>query len=192
MLASPAANHLRKPTAPLHGKLVTDQQTTTLYILTTLAQSCAALAAFVGAVGVFRMQMLRDQRQGAERDLRRLAEVASFTRSVELWKPIKEIAQDVEARRMDGTLADNEASINAFKALDAWRAFVPPMKQTRIALICLEVWNLVVITFSLIGFNHVAALAVAPWFSCVLVVVAVLTALVPFGCVIIWTRGVEQ
>jgi len=37
-----------------------DQTTTVLYTLTTLAQSCAALAAFVGAVGVFRLQMPAD------------------------------------------------------------------------------------------------------------------------------------
>jgi hypothetical protein len=44
--------------------------TTVLYVLTTLAQSCGALAAFVGAVGVFRLQMLREQRKGVERELR--------------------------------------------------------------------------------------------------------------------------
>jgi hypothetical protein len=44
----------------------------------------------------------------------------------------------------------------------------------------------------LIGFNYVPALAVAPWFFCALLVVAVITALVPVGCVIVWTHGVEQ
>ena len=43
-------------------------ETTVLYALTTLAQSCAALAAFVGALGVFRIQMLRDQKRDAERN----------------------------------------------------------------------------------------------------------------------------
>ena len=35
-----------------------------LYELSTLAQTCAALAAFVGAVGIFRLQALRDGRVG--------------------------------------------------------------------------------------------------------------------------------
>jgi hypothetical protein len=34
------------------------------YALSTLAQTCAALAAFVGAVGVYRLQSLRDKRHG--------------------------------------------------------------------------------------------------------------------------------
>ena len=37
---------------------VTDPQTTILYALSTLAQTCAALAAFVGAVGLYRLQSL--------------------------------------------------------------------------------------------------------------------------------------
>jgi hypothetical protein len=35
-----------------------------LYGLSALAQTCAALAAFVGAVGIFRLQALRDGRVG--------------------------------------------------------------------------------------------------------------------------------
>jgi len=66
---------------------VTNQETTLLYILTTLAQTCAALAAFVGAVGLFRLQTLRDQHARAERDLRGLIERAtgreSFRQPVE-------------------------------------------------------------------------------------------------------------
>lgn len=38
-------------------------ETTLLYTLSTLAQTCAALAAFVGAVGLFRLQILREQRK---------------------------------------------------------------------------------------------------------------------------------
>ena len=41
---------------------------TLLYVLSTLAQTCAALAAFVGAVGIFRLQTLRDQRAALERE----------------------------------------------------------------------------------------------------------------------------
>jgi hypothetical protein len=45
--------------------------TTVLYTLSTLAQTCAALAAFVGAVGVFRLQILREQRREVDQ-IRRL------------------------------------------------------------------------------------------------------------------------
>jgi len=52
---------------------VNDAQTIILYALSTLAQTCAALAAFVGAVGLFRLQSLRDQRRDARRELQVLA-----------------------------------------------------------------------------------------------------------------------
>ena len=38
-------------------------ETTILYALSTIAQTCAALSAFVGAVGIYRLQSLRDQTQ---------------------------------------------------------------------------------------------------------------------------------
>jgi hypothetical protein len=41
-----------------------------LYALSTLAQTCAALAAFVGAIGLFLLQSLREQQRVAERALR--------------------------------------------------------------------------------------------------------------------------
>jgi hypothetical protein len=37
--------------------------TTVLYALSTVAQTCAALAALVGAIGLFRLQILREQRK---------------------------------------------------------------------------------------------------------------------------------
>jgi len=40
--------------------------TTVLYALSTIAQTCAALAAFVGAVGVFRLQSLLTSRERIE------------------------------------------------------------------------------------------------------------------------------
>src|SRR5206468_8623509 len=51
-----------------------------LYALSTLAQTCAALAAFVGAVGLFRLQLLRDARNEADFALRRWAEGAATSR----------------------------------------------------------------------------------------------------------------
>jgi len=50
---------------------MSDTETTVLYTLSTLAQTCAALAAFVGAVGLFRLQSFRDQHRDAERELNR-------------------------------------------------------------------------------------------------------------------------
>jgi hypothetical protein len=164
--------------------------TTVLYVLTTLAQSCAALAAFVGAVGVFRMQMLRDGRKTAEHDFRGMAGQAGTTgRDVAFWLPAEQIAQGIEEERRRSP--ENATVVAAGRSLDAWRAFVPLRDRTRRALLVLEAWNLGVIGVSLIGFNYVPILARAPWFSCALLVVATGTVFIPLWCVWVWTKKVE-
>src|SRR5206468_12658859 len=57
---------------PAVSAIVTDPTTAILYALSTIAQTCAALAAFVGAVGLFRLQSLRDWHAQSERTLRGL------------------------------------------------------------------------------------------------------------------------
>jgi len=168
---------------------VTDP-TTVLYVLTTLAQSCAALAAFVGAVGVFRLQMLRDDHDAAAENLRRVALASRLVmQDTAPWLPIERIEQELEKERSKAPT--NANALVAVRALDHWRALAPRQDRTRLALIVLEGWNLVVIGMSLIGFNYVPILARAPWFSWALLVVATGTVLVPLWCVWVWTKRVE-
>lgn len=93
---------------------------------------------------------------------------------------------------------DNPRDINdrslpaAVVARVYWAAFMPQLRRARSALLLLEGWNLLIILISLIGFNYVPALSRASWFFCALMVVALVTALVPFWCVIVWTKGVEK
>ena len=165
-----------------------DQATTVLYTLTTLAQSCAALAAFVGAVGVFRMQVLRDQRRDAEHDLRmRTHQVIGQDMFV---IPIEHVLQRLERERVQQPTHDLIGAAVASKG--RWQALVPLQDRTRRALLVLEAWNLGVIGVSLIGFNYVPILARAAWFSYALLVVATGTVLVPLWCVWVWTKRVEQ
>jgi len=156
---------------------VTDQQTTVLYVLTTLAQSCAALAAFVGAVGVFRIQMLREQRRDAERDVR--AWTGRLTSNDMITIPLGKVFETLAGY---ATVRSPYQGI-ATDAKSRRERTVPLLQGTRHALLLLEGWNLAVILFALVGFSYVPALAVAPWFSSILIVAAVVTALVPFGCV---------
>lgn len=53
---------------------MSDAETTALYALSTLAQTCAALAAFVGAVGLYRLGQLAEQQKRAENELRVFAD----------------------------------------------------------------------------------------------------------------------
>lgn len=167
---------------------MTDQQTTVLYVLTTLAQSCAALAAFVGAVGVFRIQMLREQRQGEEREFRTRTQILTAKDMIQV--PISVVIKTLEEEDFGPYIGK---SVEAAKeARDQWKRFVPRIKQARTTLIVLELWNLVIIGVALIGFNYVPALTRASWFSYALLVVALGTVLVPIWCVIVWTRGAEE
>jgi Flp pilus assembly protein TadB len=171
---------------------VNDPQTTVLYVLTTLAQSCAALAAFVGAVGVFRIQMLREQRQRAEIDLRDVAQKLVNVIFMDMHRsPTAAVLQRIdEERRKQPT---HPSVIEAMDARRRWETFRPQLHSTRSSLLALEGWNLAVIAAALICFNCVSALSRAPWLSgAALVVVAVITALVPLGCVWVWTQGVEK
>lgn len=117
-----------------------DPQTTVLYVLTTLAQSCAALAALVGAVGVFRIQMLREPRHGAEHALRGQTHAASIYRDVVFSMPVEKIAEHLDHTRttITETTVNKGDLLAAIKALDAWQAFVPLMHNSRAALLVLE------------------------------------------------------
>ena len=174
---------------------MSSEATTLLYILSTLAQTCAALAAFVGAVGLFRLQLLRIRQEAGERTLRGRAGQSGlpFGPQAASWLPIKEIEQAVEKARK--TLKESDTYYQptraAGEALEAWRAHGPRLSRTRCVLVIFEAWNLLVIVVSLVGFNYVRTWAGAWWLSGSLSVVAVLTALITVGSVWVWTRGVE-
>src|SRR2546427_12616631 len=46
-----------------------DPHTTVLYMLSTLAQTCAALAALIGAVGLYRLQQLHSEHEAVFDDM---------------------------------------------------------------------------------------------------------------------------
>jgi len=157
-----------------------------LYALSTLAQTCAALAAFVGAVGLFRLQVLRASLDTTERNLRGLASQAHLvSRDVAALLPVGEIANNV-------TNADPKQGgfvAAARRALDDWRAFPRTIQRSRNGLMVFETWNLLVIGVSLVGFNYVPLLVSSPWTFWALWAAAVGTVGVTGYCVYAWTRG---
>lgn len=163
-------------------------ETVLLYALSTLAQTCAALAAFVGAVGIFRLQTLRAQRGEAEREFRALS--GRIIHRDVLLTPINEFLQGIDRLRQERGERDPNVQA-AVKACERWQAVVPRIRSSRRALVVFEVWNLSVIAAALIGFNYVASWAGGSWMSGALWAVAMLTAFITVGCVIVWTQGVE-
>jgi hypothetical protein len=156
-----------------------------LYALSTLAQTCAALAAFVGAVGLYRLQLLRTAQDTIERDVRGLASRANLVGSdLAALYPFRRIAADVAK-----AIPEGEALIAAQEALKDWNTFPSIIQRSRNVLIVFEVWNLCVIGLSLFGFNYVALLASSPYSFWGLSAVALGTVGVTLYCVCAWTRG---
>lgn len=162
-----------------------DQQTL-LYLFSTLAQTCAALAAFVGAVGVFRLQTLREQRREAERETRVRSE--GLHNRDTLVIPLTEVRAAIERQKGKHPNAPRAAS-----ALADYDAFPSHISNSRYALIAFEVWNLILIGASLVAFNYISALACAPVAAAVgLWSIAVGTVLLTLWCVVVWTRAVAE
>ncbi len=115
--------------------------TAVLYALSTLAQTCAALAAFVGAVGLYRIQALKEKRRAMYDDIYARQGRPSTSSKVVLDEAVRRCADDPVMREY----------------LDGYNAFDPAIRSSRKWLVVFEGWNLLVILFSLVGFAYV------PW-----------------------------
>jgi hypothetical protein len=166
---------------------MSDAETTVLYALSTLAQTCAALAAFVGAVGIYRLQLLRGGRDTIERNVRGLAAQTSLVGAdVAALVPFEVVVDRVT--NADPSQGDVRIRAAAREALAAWSACSDPIQQSRNALIAFEAWNLLVIGVSLVGFGYVHPLALSPCPFLGLWTAAVGTVAVTGYCVYAWTR----
>ena len=97
-------------------------ETTLLYALSTLAQTCAALAAFVGAVGLFRLQLVREALSSAQRNLRATAADAGIVaRGLEFFQPLRDIVKAVEERCATRREDDPWHVLKAGEDLARWR-----------------------------------------------------------------------
>jgi len=96
-----------------------------LYALSTLAQTCAALAAFVGAVGLFRLQALRDGHQSAEERLRSSLVDVRFGAPEASRLPLADILRHVEAVRANPASVGTGNADRIEDAFTAWSSFRP-------------------------------------------------------------------
>ena len=80
-----------------------------LYALSTLAQTCAALAAFVGAIGLFLLQLLRERRQATEVALRAsLVDVYDNHDVVMYVHSTAEVVEQAQKARNDSSRASGD------------------------------------------------------------------------------------
>jgi hypothetical protein len=153
------------------------------YALSTLGQTCAALAAFVGAVGLYRLQLLRNRQSEAEFELRRWAEGAATSRDT--WRS----TLDEILAGLDNPALSNHPNLpRARQARVAWDSFVPRLRRSRRALVVFEGWNLFAILISLVGFAHVHRLVGQWWTPRALWCIAVITVMVTDYCVFVWLK----
>ena len=100
--------------------------TTLLYALSTLAQTCAALAAFVGAVGIYRLQLLQASRNTIERNVRGLAAQTSLIGAdVAALLPFDVVIDRVT--NTDPGQGDQLIRAAAREALASWRGALHPI-----------------------------------------------------------------
>lgn len=161
---------------------------TVLYALSTLAQTCAALAAFVGAIGLFRLQALRERQRASEQSLRAsLIDAYAGSNDVMFTLSIDEIVAQAERLPTDPSRQLGAArNRHVAETLAAWQRFGPTIRRVSIALAAFEAWNLFVILISLGGFAHVPALTGAVWVPWLLWFIAIGTAVVSGVSVFIW------
>jgi hypothetical protein len=159
--------------AYLRDNPVPDQGTIVLYALSTLAQTCAALAAFVGAVGLYRLQVLREQQRSIIDEIHVIIGIARTTADLLL----------AEAQRR----APDHPRVVELMA--EYRRLPDRLTWSRGTLVVFESWNLVLIGVALVGFNHVQVLATWPLTSSAIWLAALGTVSVTGYAVYAWTRG---
>jgi hypothetical protein len=148
-----------------------------LYALSTLAQTCAALAALVGALGIYAIQVLKDRHAVVERQIRSLLaghpvplDWASAITTDEAVRRARELVAHPEGQ------AQVEVVPQMQQALVEWDQFDPDQRRSKRLLGLFVGWNLFVIALSLVGFMFVPRLACRWWASASLWVVAIGTA----------------
>ncbi len=130
-----------------------------LYALSTLAQTCAALAALVGALGLYRLQAINGKREKLELTIRGLltssgrivATAALVLATDDVSKMAREMIQNPQSweKAVVGKLEET---------VTKWDACDPDHRRTSRLLGFFVVWNLLVISISLVGFTFVSAM----------------------------------
>lgn len=138
------------------------------YALSTLAQTCATLVALIGALGLYRLQSLSGKVHDTHRNLRGyLASVGKFE-----WKPevlsllpdrrVREISRNAIAHPENPQQEKIQEALS--EELEQRQALGRDTRRTQRLLIFFGGWNLIVILFSLVGFDFVADLS-GCWFT---------------------------
>src|SRR5262249_40305395 len=151
------------------------------YALSTVAQTCAALAALVGALALYKLQSFRESHAAAERALRELGRTIIGSRPAML----NEVLSAIRGQLALGPGRTSVSSTNfdmGQAAIDEWDRYDDRYTDAVTVLVIFEAWNLIAILASLVAFSFVNWLAQHwGWFVTALVVVSIGTVAVTGG-----------
>lgn len=157
---------------------------TVLYALSTIAQTCAALAALVGALALYRMQTMRDDHATNEQRLRDL-----ITPGLGRTAALDEVLRSARAQAGDRSGLSAGLVARLRMAMAEWDAFGPRYERAVRTFTVFEAWNLTVILASLLGFGCASWLA-SRWtvFTVGLIVCSIGTVVVTGGALYVMAR----
>ena len=153
-----------------------------LYALSTLAQTCAALVAFIGALGLYRLQSIRGNIHEMYRNLRGL--LASVGKAE--WRPeVLAILPDRKVREIANQVIAHPENPQQEQIQDSLREEVGrretlgrDLRRTQRLVIVFGGLNLMAILISLLGFNFLSYLEESLLFSVLYGILAFLVVLV--------------
>ena len=134
-----------------------------LYALSTPAQTCAALAALVGALGLYRAQASRTEQVQTEATIRHLLVSSGVPAGEATLLPTENATN--RARTIAAAQPQN---LDLAAAVNKWDRYDPSFRPSNRLLILFGAWNLGVILLSLGGFTVVPALTGRVWASALL------------------------
>ncbi len=168
---------------------MSNETTILLYALSMIAQTVAALAAFVGAVGLYRLQLLITSHERTEDTIKGIM-AARISREKSIGEVIDEacaiLAASATVPEKD-QLLDKTQRDRLAKSLTKWRGFISRYNRGQRWLIAFEIWNLAVILGSILAFNFVERIAGASASAWLIGIAMTITAAITVGCVYQWS-----
>jgi len=159
-----------------------------LYALSTLAQTCAALAAFVSALALYKLQSLGAEQARNDHNIRGILAGPVLSQN---QVPILPLSRVIEVARANSTVSPgltSTVSESLKEAVAEWDGFPARRRSATKGLFVFEAWNLLLIGESLVGFNYVPLLQSSPCSFWGLWTAAIGTVAVTGYGVYAWTR----